>query len=250
MSSGLNNDVHTLTGAYVLDANLKPVADGELYIAGAGVARGYLDRPGLTAERFVANPFGAGRMYRTGDLVRWTDRGNLEYLGRADDQVKIRGFRIEPGEVEAVLATHTDVTDIAVIARDHALVAYVVPTIPDDLLDLARRALPDYLVPDAFVPLPALPLTRNGKLDRMALPDPQKPTVGHTAPTTETERTIADIWATLLDKDRVGIHDNFFQLGGDSILSIRVISRIRAALGVEVPTRALFDTPTVAGLAG
>ncbi|MET0136113.1 MAG: amino acid adenylation domain-containing protein, partial [Kibdelosporangium sp.] len=239
------------TRIYVLDRRMRPVpagVPGELYIAGAGVARGYLGRPGLTAERFVADPVDAGaRMYRTGDIVRWT--GVLEYLGRTDDQVKIRGFRIEPGEVEAVLAGHPDVTDVAVIARAKKLIAYVVPAMPDDLRQYATRLLPDYLVPSAFVPLPELPLTANGKLDRRVLPDPDVQAIEYSAPSTETERVVADIWAGLLGHDKVGVHDNFFELGGDSILSIRVISRIRAALGADITTRALFDAPTVAGLA-
>jgi amino acid adenylation domain-containing protein/non-ribosomal peptide synthase protein (TIGR01720 family) len=241
------------TRTYVLDQRLRPVppgVPGELYIAGAGVARGYLNRPGLTAERFLADPFAAGeRMYRTGDVVRWT--GDLEYLGRTDDQVKIRGFRIEPGEVAAVLAAHPTVADIAVIARDKNLIAYVVPTeeTTPGLSEFAARMLPDYLVPSAFVELPELPLTVNGKLDRKALPDPSIEPKQFVTPRTPVERLVAEIWAELLGVDRVGAEDNFFELGGDSILSIRVISRIRAAFGADISTRAVFDTPTVAGLA-
>ncbi|MEV4314210.1 non-ribosomal peptide synthase/polyketide synthase [Actinocrispum sp. NPDC049592] len=239
------------TRTYVLDSRLRPVGEGvpgELYIAGAGIARGYLDQPGRTAERFLADPFRAGdRMYRTGDVVRWT--GTLDYLGRADDQVKIRGFRIEPGEVEAVLAAHPSVTDVAVVARNKKLVAYVVPAVPDGLAEFAAQALPDYLTPSAFVPLTALPLTANGKLDRRALPDPDLREARYVAPRNETERVVASIWADLLGKDRIGVRDNFFELGGDSILSIRVISRLRAELGAELSTRALFDAPTVADLA-
>nr|QEO73881.1 AMP-dependent synthetase and ligase [uncultured bacterium] len=234
---------------YVLDHRLRPVppgVPGELYIAGAGVARGYLDRPGLTAERFVADPFGPGRMYRTGDIVRWT--GVLEYLGRGDDQVKIRGFRIEPGEVAAVLAANPAVVDVAVIAKDKNLIAYVVGDV-DGLREFAARMLPDYLVPSAFVELAELPLTANGKLDRRALPDPAVVPRRYVAPRTPAERLLAEIWADLLGVERVGAEDNFFELGGDSILSIRVISRVRAAFGAEVSTRAVFDTPTVAGLA-
>ncbi|SMD26149.1 non-ribosomal peptide synthetase [Kibdelosporangium aridum] len=239
------------TRTYVLDHRLQPVppgVPGELYIAGAGLARGYLDRPGLTAERFIADPFHSGeRMYRTGDVVRWT--GVLEYLGRIDDQVKIRGFRIEPGEVAAVLAAHPSVSDIAVIARDKKLIAYVVPSLDPALQEFATRMLPDYLVPSAFVGLDELPLTVNGKLDRRALPDPAIDAVQYVEPQTAVERVVAEIWADLLDVDRVGAHDNFFELGGDSIMSIRVISRIRAVLGAEVSARAVFDTPTVSGLA-
>ncbi|MET0236256.1 MAG: non-ribosomal peptide synthase/polyketide synthase [Kibdelosporangium sp.] len=241
------------TRTYVLDHLLRPVppgVPGELYVAGAGVARGYLNRPGLTAERFLADPFHAGeRMYRTGDVVRWT--GDLEYLGRVDDQVKIRGFRIEPGEIAAVLAAHPAVSDIAVIARDKKLIAYVVPTEASmsGLSEFAARMLPDYLVPSAFVELAELPLTVNGKLDRRALPDPSIEPRQYVAPRTPVERAVAEIWADLLGVDKVGVADNFFELGGDSILSIRVISRVRAAFGAEVSTRAVFDTPTVAGLA-
>nr|WP_042194612.1 non-ribosomal peptide synthetase [Kibdelosporangium sp. MJ126-NF4]CEL21436.1 FIG01294969: hypothetical protein [Kibdelosporangium sp. MJ126-NF4]CTQ95997.1 FIG01294969: hypothetical protein [Kibdelosporangium sp. MJ126-NF4] len=239
------------TRTYVLDDRLRPVpagVPGELYIAGAGVARGYLDRPGLTAQRFVADPFvPSERMYRTGDVVRWT--GVLEYLGRTDDQVKIRGFRIEPGEVAAVLAAHPSVTDIAVIARDKKLLAYVVPEVDPALRDFATRMLPDYLVPSAFVGLAVLPLTSNGKLDHRALPDPTVEQIGYVEPGTAVEQAIAEIWADLLGVDRVGAQDNFFELGGDSILSIRVISRIRAVLGADISARAVFDTPTVAGLA-
>ncbi|ALG07358.1 non-ribosomal peptide synthetase [Kibdelosporangium phytohabitans] len=239
------------TRTYVLDDRLRPVppgVPGELYVAGAGLARGYLDRPGLTAQRFVADPFFPGeRMYRTGDVVRWT--GVLDYLGRSDDQVKIRGFRIEPGEVAAVLSAHPSVTDIAVIARDKKLIAYVVPAVDPALPDFATRMLPDYLVPSAFVGLDDLPLTGNGKLDRRALPDPAVEKRGYAEPETAAEHAIAEIWADLLGQDRVGAHDNFFELGGDSILSIQVISRIRAVLGADVSARAVFDTPTVAGLA-
>ncbi|ONI88959.1 non-ribosomal peptide synthetase [Actinosynnema sp. ALI-1.44] len=239
------------TRTYVLDDLLRPVppgVPGELYIAGAGLARGYLNRPGMTAQRFVADPFfPSERMYRTGDVVRWT--GVLEYLGRSDDQVKIRGFRIEPGEVAAVLSAHPSVTDIAVIARDKKLVAYVVPAVDPALPDFATRMLPDYLVPSAFIGLDRLPVTRNGKLDRRALPDPAIEQTGYVEPETAGERAIAGIWAELLGLERVGAHDNFFELGGDSILSIQVVSRIRAALGADVSARAVFDTPTVAGLA-
>ncbi|MDQ2586489.1 non-ribosomal peptide synthase/polyketide synthase [Saccharothrix yanglingensis] len=254
--------------AYVLDEDLRPVPPGvvgELFVAGTGLARGYLDRPGLTASRFVADPFGSpagGRMYRTGDLVRWTARGELEFVGRADDQVKIRGFRVELGEVEAVLAGHPAVAEAVVVPRHDErgakrLVAYVVPAqagagAPDvaDLRGLAGRELPDYMVPAAFVVLDELPLSRNGKVDRRALPDPEPIRAReHVAPRTDAERVVARVWADVLGVDEVGAEDDFFTLGGDSILSIRVTSRLRAAFGVQLSPRALFEHPTVSGLA-
>ncbi|MGH3989246.1 MAG: condensation domain-containing protein, partial [Pseudonocardiaceae bacterium] len=236
---------------------------GELYIAGIGLARGYLHRPGLTATRFVANPYDTPgmRMYRTGDLARWTPHGQLHYLGRADDQVKIRGFRIEPGEIETALATHPDVAQVVVIAAEAAgpggkrLVAYVVADESVDSSQLRAHAadmLPDYMVPAVFVMLDALPLNASGKLDRRALPAPDVGAAlatGYVAPRTDTEQTLAEIWAELLRVDRVGVEDNFFALGGDSILSIQVMSRVRVAFGVDLPLRVLFVDPTVAGLA-
>ncbi|MGH3780083.1 MAG: amino acid adenylation domain-containing protein, partial [Pseudonocardiaceae bacterium] len=255
------------TQVYVLDAGLRPVpmgAAGELYIAGAGLARGYLGRPGLTAARFVACPFGpAGqRMYRTGDLVRWTADGQLKYLGRTDDQVKIRGFRIEPGEIEAALLRHDTVVEAIAIARQEEsghkrLVAYVVPAV-DDIVDSAelrgflRQILPDYMVPSVFVTLDEFPLTPNGKRDQRALPAPDwnaSSGADYIPPRTDVERTLAQIWSEVLDVKKIGVEDNFFELGGDSLLSFRVLSRICTTFGVDLPARAVFDAPTVARLA-
>ncbi|MEU2060469.1 non-ribosomal peptide synthase/polyketide synthase [Streptomyces sp. NPDC013455] len=249
--------------AYVLDARLRPVPPGwtgELYLAGEGVARGYLGRPGDTAARFLADPAGppGARMYRTGDLARRRPDGTVEFLGRADDQVKIRGFRVEPGEIEAALAAHPGIADVAVLAREDRpgakrLVAYVVGPAAQDEEELrahAARTLPDYLVPTAFVPLAALPLSRNGKVDRAALPAPQatgrRP---RTEPRTEAERRTAAVFAEVLGSEPPGAEDDFFQLGGDSILSIRLASRLAEAFDTDVTPRAVFTHPTPAALA-
>jgi glyine---[glycyl-carrier protein] ligase len=251
--------------AVVLDPGLSPVppgVPGELYVSGAGVARGYLRRPGLTAERFVADPFdpGGSRLYRTGDLVRWNASGELVYLGRVDDQVKIRGFRIEPGEIEAVLSAHPSVTQVAVVVHgrsgdqdraDRQLVAYVVtgaPVEPAELRRFVGERLPEYMVPAAVVPMERLPLTANGKLDRRALPEPEFAQGRYRAPRTEQEKLLADVFAEVLGLGQVGIDDNFFELGGQSLLAVKLITRIRALMGVEVPIQVVFETPTVAGI--
>jgi amino acid adenylation domain-containing protein len=254
------------TRAYLLDGEGTPVPvgiPGELYLGGAGLARGYLGRPELTAERFLPDPFSGepgGRVYRTGDRARRLRDGELEFLGRVDHQVKLRGFRIEPGEVERALEGHPEVREAVVTVRDvpgdRLLAAYVVRagsrTPPAaELRAFLRRSLPEHMVPSAFVPLEALPLTPNGKLDRAALPAPGGPAdvEEHAAPRTPTEEVLAGIWAEVLGTDRIGVHDDFFALGGHSLRGTRVVSRAGEVFGTEVPLRALFDAPTVAALA-
>ncbi|MFJ4681200.1 amino acid adenylation domain-containing protein [Kitasatospora sp. NPDC088783] len=251
--------------ALVLDGALRPVpegAEGELYLAGPGVARGYLGQPGLTAARFVADPSGAAgaRMYRTGDLVRRCGDGELAYVGRADQQVKLRGHRIEPGEVEAALRSHPSVRAACVLVRedrpgDRALVAYAVPAAgrtadPAALAGYLGGRLPAFLVPSAVVVLEALPMTANGKLDRAALPAPAAAApVGGRAPLEGREEILAGLFAETLGLPRVGADDNFFALGGNSLLATLLVGRIRSALGTEAQIRTLFEHPTVAALA-
>ncbi|MCA9572202.1 MAG: AMP-binding protein, partial [Myxococcales bacterium] len=247
--------------AYVLDRYLAPVPvghPGELCIGGAGVARGYHARPGSTAERFVPDPFGppGARLYRTGDRVRWRRDGHLEYLGRQDEQLKIRGYRVEPGEVEAALSSLPGVEGCVVgswgegdAERLCAWVAGPGATDPSALRRGLAAALPEYMVPGAFVALDALPLTPNGKLDRRALPAPVL-SVGEGAdPATRSESHLAALFCELLGVDRAGREDDFFALGGHSLLAARLSVRVRDALGVELPLRTVFESPTLEGLA-
>jgi amino acid adenylation domain-containing protein/non-ribosomal peptide synthase protein (TIGR01720 family) len=253
---------------YILEPGGEPApigVPGEMYVGGAGVARGYLKRAELSAQRFLPDRFGTApgaRLYRTGDLARRLENGDIEYLGRIDDQVKIRGFRIELGEIEAGIARHPAIRQVAVIARedspgDKRLVAYyVAENAPAELLEqlraLIRAAMPEYMLPAHFVPLPALPLTHNGKVDRKALPAPDTSSLDaarpYTAPRTPMETAIARIWSSVLGVVRVGIHDHFFELGGDSILSIQVIARCRQE-GLRLTPKDLFQRPTIAKLA-
>jgi amino acid adenylation domain-containing protein len=258
------------TRLYVVDRYLEPVpvgAQGELYIGGAGVARGYLNGPGLTAERFIPDPFGGepgGRLYRTGDLARWRPDGNLEYLGRVDRQIKVRGYRIEPAEIEEALGRHTMVRDAVVVPRedvpgDRRLVAYLVAVagqpvpVEAELRRFLRSSLPEPMIPAAYVVLQSLPLTPNGKVDREALPTPGRASTEQDgvfiAPRGQVEQAVASIWETVLGRERVGVLDNFFEIGGHSLLATQVVSRLRGRFGVEIPVRALFEAPTVAGLA-
>jgi len=262
------------TQVYVLDEQLQPLplgVQGELYIGGAGLARGYLNRPEQTAERFIANPFlekpfiaseSETRLYKTGDLVRYLPDGNIEFIGRVDHQVKVRGFRIELGEIEAVLSQHPKVEQAVVSVQedelnDKRLTAYVVPNREQtpsvsDLRNFLREKLPEYMIPSALVLLKALPLTPNGKVDRKALPAPDslRPELEATyvPPRTEVEQTIANIWQDRLDLEKVGIHDNFFDLGGHSLLLIQVHSQLQKLLNRDISITDLFEYPTISSL--
>jgi amino acid adenylation domain-containing protein len=263
------------TQVYLLDRQMEPVpigVPGELCIGGPGVARGYLNRPELTKEKFVPDPFSddpGSLLYKTGDLARYLQDGNIECVGRIDHQVKIRGFRIELGEIEAVLAQHPAVRESVVVARDDSsgngattelkrLVAYFVPaqnhaSSVGELRDDLKAKLPEYMVPSAFVELEALPLTPNGKIDRKVLPAPDpssfRPEETYQAPRTQVEEVLARIWEEVLGLEQVGVHDHFFELGGQSLQATRVVSRVHDVLGVELPVLSLFEEPTLSGLA-
>jgi pristinamycin I synthase-3/4 len=250
---------------YVLDEHLEPVpvgVVGELYIGGAGLSRGYLNRPGLTAQQFIANPFGAGdRLYRSGDLVRYLSNGTLGFVGRRDAQVKVRGHRIEIGEIEAALLRHPEVAQVAVLAFEHAsgdrrLVGYVAgmdtsaPRL-NALKDWLKERLPEHMVPSTLVLLDRLPLTPNGKVDRRALlaPEDRPGSAEYSPPKTLTESTLASIWSEVLRCERIGTTDNFFELGGHSLMAARVVARVREVMSVELALRELFEAPTLEGLA-
>jgi amino acid adenylation domain-containing protein len=257
------------TRIYLLDAHLQPVpvgVHGELHIGGVALARGYHNRPILTAERFIPDPFSrtpGARLYKTGDRAQYRPDGNIEFLGRIDKQVKIRGFRIELGEIEAVLSRHPAVREAVAVSLteksgDKRLVAYLVADngsilSTTQLYHFLKDQLPEYMIPSAFVQLDALPLTPNGKVNRRALPAPdrQRPELerAFVPPRTLVEQALAEIWSEVLRKEQVGVYDNFFELGGHSLLATQVVSRVREALQVELPLRRLFETPTVADLA-
>jgi amino acid adenylation domain-containing protein len=262
--------------AYVLDPHMNPVpvgTPGQLHVGGANLARGYLGRPRLTAERFVPNPFVDGqertgapqtRLYRTGDMVRYRADGTIEFIGRVDHQVKVRGFRIEPGEVEAATACHPAVQDVVVVADDRIpndtrLTAYIVtapgqptPTVPE-LREVAGARLPGYMIPAAFVAVEGLPRSPAGKVDRRALPSPDRARIDlgreYVAPRNPVEQALTRIWSELLGVQRVGVHDDFFDLGGHSMLGVQLLFRTRKELGVELPLFSVFQHPTIAGLA-
>lgn len=256
------------TQVYILDEELRPVPPGqtgEIYAGGDGVARGYLNHPEATAEKFLLNPFAAepgARMYRTGDLGRWQEDGVIEFLGRIDTQVKILGHRIEPGEVETVLRIHKGVSQVCVVPHTGAngakrLVAYYAPTqvsgvLPRDLRDFLRGKLPQYMMPALFVPVSSMPLSPNGKIDRSALPEPVfAPETDACAerPATHLEQTIANLWMRVLQADSMGLDDNFFDAGGDSLLLVAVHSSLQKALQVEIPVTDLFEFTTIRTLA-
>jgi len=257
------------TRIYILDNHGEPLpigVTGEIYIGGAGVARGYLNRPELTAERFIPDPFStepSARMYKTGDLARYLPDGNIEFLGRNDFQVKIRGFRIELGEIEARLSEYPGIIETAILAReivpgDKRLVAYYTgendkaAVEADALRAYLKESLPDHMVPAAYVNLPELPLTHNGKLNRNALPEPDEAayaTCSYEPPQGDIETRLATIWAEMLKIERVGRHDNFFELGGHSLMAVRVVSHVRQILGVEINLTELFNNPILSEMA-
>jgi hypothetical protein len=246
-----------------LDASLLPVpigVEGELYVGGIQLARGYLHRPALTAERFIPDPFANGeRLYRTGDLARWRSDGNLEFLGRLDDHVKIRGYRIELGEIEAALLSCPAVAQAVAVAReqgpgDKRLIAYVVGTRKEafdarELRTYLNARLPQYMIPSAFVALPSFPVTPNGKLDRNALPAPEARSEEYVAPRNRSELALQRIWEDLLRVSPISVRDNFFALGGHSLLAASLIANCNRAFAVELPIRSLFDHPTIETLA-
>ena len=265
---------------YILDSHLQPVpigVIGELHIGGVGLARGYLNKPELTAEKFIPNPFASldppltpldkggeqpSKLYKTGDLARYLPDGDIEYLGRIDNQVKIRGFRIELGEIEAVLLSHPQVREAVVLVNesdrpeDRALVAYIVLNDPtcatQSLREFVKRQLPDYMIPAYWLILDNLPLTSNGKIDRRALPLPNPElnrSIDYVAPDNPTQTAIAAIFGQVLKLEKVGINDNFFEIGGNSLQATQVISRLRESFALELPLRRLFEQPTVADLA-
>lgn len=258
----------TNTQVYILDENLQqvpPGVAGELHIGGAGVARGYRGRPNLTAEKFIPNPFSdesSERLYKTGDVARYLPNGEIAYVGRCDDQIKLMGYRIEPNEIVAVLERHPSVKTSELVSRadsngEKHLVAYVVlnsklPPSASELREFLRNELPEYMVPAVFVQLDALPLTENAKIDRRALPAPDYENTLHdqpfTAPRTPIEERLAAVLCSLLELDQVSVQDDFFFLGGHSLLGTQLIAQIRLTFGVEVALRTLFDTPTIAGL--
>jgi acyl carrier protein len=254
---------------YILDQNGEPVpigVSGELYVGGAGLSRGYLNRPDLTAERFLPHPFSkepGWRVYRTGDVGRYLPNGDIEYQGRSDRQVKIRGFRIELGEIEAVLTEHEEIREALMVARDEEaasrqLIAYLVmepgkAANIESVHRLAKERLPAHMVPAFFVVLDKFPLTANRKIDHRALPAPPKsrPALAEAfiAARTETEKKLAAMWGDVLGRDEIGIYDNFFDLGGHSLLATQIMSRVSDAFKINLPLRCFFDKPTVAGLA-
>jgi acyl-CoA synthetase (AMP-forming)/AMP-acid ligase II/acyl carrier protein len=257
------------TELYIVDRKMQPVpvgVAGELFIGGDGVARGYLNRPELTAERFIDDPFSDepdARLYRTGDLARYRPNGNIEFLGRIDHQVKIRGHRIELGEIEAVLGQHPAVREAVVIARedvpgDKRLVAYIIlhqkrGVSSSELRDYLKKKLPEFMVPSNFVTLDAFPLTPNGKVNRRALPIPAsvRPELenDYVAPRSSTEKVLAKVWSEVLGVEKIGIYDNFFDLGGHSLSAVQIIMRIRQTCNVELPLKTFLHDSTLAGLA-